>query len=173
MSTNKIQELLQYQCKLKRIYTHLYTKSISSTHPIPTIMTCFAAKRAFNKYKRDGLPGILTIFYGTWLHKRTMKIRVGETLSTSKRLESGVPEGSVLTLAAWNYNSICNYASIATLHRDIDTLMEIVQEIWQIEELTSEKRIKFKPSKSNALAIHGNPKIRRNQKSEIRRSRQK
>ena len=145
-------------------------------------MTCFDAKRAFNnvyhtglfhKYKRDGLPGIFTRFYRTQLHKRTLKIRVGESRkrrNTSKRLESGVPEGSVLT---WNYNSICNYASIATLHRDIDTLMEIVQEIWQIEELTSEKRIKFKPSKSNALAIHGNPKIRRNQKSEFRRSRQK
>ena len=141
---------------IKRMYTYVYTKSIASTHPIPTVMTCFDAKKAFDsvyhvglfhKCMRDGLPGIFTRFFRTWLHKRLLKIRVGETLSRSIRLESGVPQGSVLAPEAWNYNTgdipstisahtdtsvYVNDASTATSHRDIDTLMEIAQEkIWQ------------------------------------------
>ena len=174
------------------MYTYVYTKSIASTHPIPTVMTCFDAKKAFDsvyhvglfhKCMRDGLPGIFTRFFRTWLHKRLLKIRVGETLSRSIRLESGVPQGSVLAPEAWNYNTgdipstisahtdtsvYVNDASTATSHRDIDTLMEIAQEkIWQWEDWTREERIKFEPSKTNVLAIHGNPKTRRKIKEHL------
>ena len=177
---------------IKRMYTYVYTKSIASTHPIPTVMTCFDAKKAFDsvyhvglfhKCMRDGLPGIFTRFFRTWLHKRLLKIRVGETLSRSIRLESGVPQGSVLAPEAWNYNTgdipstisahtdtsvYVNDASTATSHRDIDTLMEIAQEkIWQWEDWTREERIKFEPSKTNVLAIHGNPKTRRKMKKHL------
>ena len=46
--------------------------------------------------------------------------------------------------------------------------MELAQkEIWQLEEWTKKKRIKFEPSKTNVLAIHPNPKIRRLMKETI------
>ena len=86
----------------------------------------------------------------------------------------------MLAPEAWNYNTgdipstisahtdtavYADDASTATSHRDIDTLMEIAQqEIWQLEEWTKEKRIKFEPTKTNVLAIHSNPKVRRKMK---------
>ena len=75
---------------LKRMYTHSYTRSIRSTHPEPTIMVFFDAKKAFDsvwhtgllhKAMRDGLPGIIIRFLRTWLQDRTMRIRIGTTLS--------------------------------------------------------------------------------------------
>ena len=76
-----------------------------STHPEPTIMVFFDAKKAFDsvwhtgllhKAMRDGLPGIIIRFLRTWLQDRTMRIRIGTTLSRQIKMESGVPQGSVL-----------------------------------------------------------------------------
>ena len=171
---------------LKRMYTHAYTRSIRSTHPAPTVMTFFDAKKAFDsvwhigflhKAMRDGLPGIIIRFFRTWLQNRTMKIRVGTTLSKEIKMESGVPQGSVLAPEAWNYNTgdipttksahsdtavYADDTSTATTHRDIDTLIETAQqEIWQLSDWTKEKRIKFEPSKTNILAICSKPNKRR------------
>ena len=152
-------------------------------------MTSFDAKKAFDsvyhigflhKCMRDGLPGIFIRFLRSWLKNRTMRIRIGETLSRSIRLLSGVPQGSVLAPEVWNLNTgdipttisshsdnavYADDTSTVSSHRNIDTLMELAQkEIWQLEEWTKKKRIKFEPSKTNVLAIHPNPKIRRQMK---------
>ena len=90
---------------LKRMYTHAYTKAVASTHRQQACMTSFDAKKAFDsvyrigffhKCMKDGLPGIFIRFYRSWLKNRTLRIRIGETLSRSIRLLLGVPQGSVL-----------------------------------------------------------------------------
>ncbi len=171
---------------LKRIYTNTYTKTIRATHPQPTILVCFDAKKAFDsvwhiglfhKCMRDGIPAILIRFLRSWFHNRTMKIKIGEEYSRSIKLESGVPQGSVLAPELWNYSTgdipttrtahsdtavYADDASSANSHRNVDTLLEITQkEIWQLEEWTRMKRIKFEPTKTNILAISKKPETRR------------
>ena len=77
-------------------------------------MTSFDAKKAFDsvyhigflhKCMRDGLPGIFIRFLRSWLKNRTMRIRIGETISRNIRLLSGVPQGSVLAPEVWNLNT--------------------------------------------------------------------
>ena len=171
---------------LKRIYTNTYTKTIRASHPQPTILVCFDAKKAFDsvwhiglfhKCMRDGIPAILIRFLRSWFHNRTMKIKIGEEYSRSIKLESGVPQGSVLAPELWNYSTgdipttrtahsdtavYADDASSANSHRNLDTLLEITQkEIWQLEEWTRMKRIKFEPTKTNILAISKKPETRR------------
>ena len=53
-------------------------------------------------------------------------------------------------------------ASSANSHRNIDSLIEITQkEIWQLDDWTKLKRIKFEPSKTNILAVSRKPETRR------------
>ena len=54
---------------------------------------------------KDGLPAIFIRFLRSWLYKRTMKIKLGTTLSRTILLDSGVPQGSVLAPNIWNYNT--------------------------------------------------------------------
>ena len=171
---------------IKRMYTHSYTQSIRSTHPKPTIMIFFDAKKAFDsvyhkgllhKCMKDGLPGIFIRFLRTWLHNRTMRIRIGTTLSRSILTESGVPQGSTLAPGIWNYHTgdipttisthsdtavYADDTSSATTHGDKNKLLEITQEeIWQLDEWTKQKRIKFEHKKTNVLIIHRKPELRR------------
>ena len=171
---------------IKRMYTHVYTLPIRSTHPIPTIMISFDAEKAFDsvwhtgllhKAMRDGLPAIFIRFLRSWLQNRTMRIRIGTTLSRQIKMESGVPQGSALAPEMWNYNTgdipttisahsdtavYADDTSLASSHRDTDTLIDIAQkEVWQLSDWTKSKRIKFAPTKTNVLAIHRNPKIRK------------
>ena len=92
----------------------IYTKAIRSKHPKIAILTLFDAKKAFDsvwhtgvphKAMKDGLPAIFIRFLRSWLYKRTMKIRLGTTLSRTILLDSGVPQGSVLAPNIWNYNT--------------------------------------------------------------------
>jgi len=171
---------------LKRIYTHTYTKSIRSTHPQPTILVCFDAKKAFDsvwhiglfhKLMRDGVPAIIIRFLRSWFSNRTMRVKIGNKLSRNVILESGVPQGSVLAPELWNYSTgdvpptktvhsdtavYADDAATANSHKNIDTLTELTQkEIWQLENWTKLKRIKFEPSKTNVLAISSKPEIRK------------
>ena len=171
---------------LKRMYTHAYTRSIRSTHPTSSAMIFFDAKKAFDsvwhtgllhKAMKDGLPGIFIRFFRSWLQDRTLRIRIGTTLSNQIKMESGVPQGSVLAPEAWNYNTgdipstktahsdtavYADDTSSATSHRDIDMLLELAQrEIWQLTDWTKQKRIKFEPTKTHVLAINRKPEIRR------------
>jgi len=171
---------------LKRMYTHAYTRSIRSTHPTSSTMVFFDAKKAFDsvwhigllhKAMRDGLPGIIIRFLRSWLQDRTLRIRVGTTLSKQVKMESGVPQGSVLAPEAWNYNTgdipstktthsdtavYADDTSSATSHRDVEVLIELAQkEIWQLTDWTKQKRIKFEPTKTHVLAINRKPEIRR------------
>ena len=171
---------------LKRMYSHSYTRSIRSTHPTSSTMVFFDAKKAFDsvwhvgllhKAMRDGLPGIIIRFFRSWLQDRTMRIRIGTTLSNQIKMESGVPQGSVLAPEAWNYNTgdipttksahsdtavYADDTSSATSHMNIETLIELAQEeIWQLSDWTKEKRIKFEPSKTHVLAISRKPDTRR------------
>ena len=171
---------------LKRMYTHAYTRSIRSTHPTSSTMVFFDAKKAFDsvwhtgflhKCLRDGLPGIIIRFFRTWLSNRTMRIRIGTTLSNQIKMESGVPQGSVLAPEAWNYNTgdipttltshsdtavYADDTSSATSHANIEKLTELAQkEIWQLSDWTKRKRIKFEPTKTHVLAISRKPDTRR------------
>ena len=171
---------------LKRIYTNTYTKTIRATHPQPTILVCFDAKKAFDsvwhtglfhKCMRDGIPAIVIRFLRSWFQNRTMRIRIGEEYSRNITLESGVPQGSVLAPELWNYSTgdipttltahsdtavYADDASSANSHRNIDSLIEITQkEIWQLDDWTKLKRIKFEPSKTNILAVSRKPGTRR------------
>ncbi len=126
---------------------------------------------------RDGLPGIIIRFLRSWLQDRTLRIRVGTTLSKQVKMESGVPQGSVLAPEAWNYNTgdipstktthsdtavYADDTSSATSHRDVEVLIELAQkEIWQLTDWTKQKRIKFEPTKTHVLAINRKPEIRR------------
>ena len=65
---------------LKRMYTRAYTRATRATHPEPTIMVLFDAKKAFDsvwgtgvphKAMRDRLPAILVKFLRTYLQDRT------------------------------------------------------------------------------------------------------
>ena len=60
---------------------------------------------ATQSHMKDGLPAIFIRFLRSWLYKRTMKIRLGTTLSRTFLLDSGVPQGSVLAPNIWNYNT--------------------------------------------------------------------
>ena len=171
---------------LKRMYTHAYTRSVRATHPESTVMVFFDAKKAFDsvwhvgllhKAMKDGLPGRIIRFLRTWLNNRTLRVRVGQTLSKPVALESGVPQGSVLAPLAWNYytgdvpttksshSSTAVYAddaATAASHRASEQAVQIAQEeIWQLNDWTLRSRIKFEPKKTHALAIHRNPSIRK------------
>ena len=106
-----------------------------------------------------------------------MRIRIGTTLSRQIKMESGVPQGSVLAPEAWNYNTgdipttltshsdtavYADDTSSATSHTDTGKLIELAQEeIWQLSDWTKQKRIKFEPTKTHVLAISRKPETRR------------
>ena len=171
---------------LKRMYNKAYTRSIRATHPDPTILIFFDAKKAFDsvwdigalhKAMSDGLPSIFIRFLRSWLTNRTLQVRIGQTLSKTVRLKSGVPQGSVLAPTIWNYytmvipttisphNDTAVYAddtAIAASHKSIDKVHDITQkEIIQLNNWTKTRPIKFEPQKNHVLAIHRNPAIRR------------
>ena len=171
---------------LKRMYNKAYTRSVRATHPDPTIMVFFDAKKAFDsvwdigvlhKAMNDGLPSIFVRFLKSWLTSRTLQVRIGQTLSKIIHLRSGVPQGSVFAPTIWNYytgdipptisphSDTAVYAddtSVAATHRSVTTVHAIAQaEIIQLNSWTKTRRIKFEPSKTHVLAIHRNPAIRR------------
>ena len=171
---------------LKRMYNKSYTRSTRATHPDPTIMIFFDAKKAFDsvwdigvlhKAMSDGLPSIIIRFLRSWLTNRTLQVRIGQTLSKTVQLKSGVPQGSVLAPTIWNYytgdipttisphSDTAVYAddtAVAATHKNIGKVHEITQkEIIQLNNWTKTRRIKFEPQKTFALAIHRNPAIRR------------
>ena len=51
----------------------------------------------------DGLPAIFIRFLRSWLTNRTLQVKIGQTLSKTVRLKSGLPQGSVLAPTIWNY----------------------------------------------------------------------
>ena len=72
------------------MYNKAYTRAVHATHPDPTIMMFFDAKKAFDsvwdigvlhKAMSDGLPAIFIRFLRSWLTDRTLQIRKGQTLS--------------------------------------------------------------------------------------------
>ena len=96
---------------LKRMYNKIYTRSVHATYPDPTIMIFFDTKKfstvsgmlgfcvkPLARACRLSLSGSLS-----WLTGRTLQVRIGQTLSKIVRLQSGVPQGSVLALFIWNY----------------------------------------------------------------------
>ena len=170
---------------LKRMYNRAYTRSTRSTHPTPTIMIFFDAKKAFDsvwdigvlhKAMKDGLPAIFCKFLRTYLSERTMQVRIGQTLSKTIKLLSGVPQGSVFAPTIWNYYTgdipppisvhsdtavYADDASIASTHPSVNKLHSIAQnQVFQLSDWTNIKRIKFEPKKTHVLAIHPNPATR-------------
>ena len=168
------------------MYTRAYTRATRATHPEPTIMVLFDAKKAFDsvwstgvlhKAMRDGLPAILVKFLRTYLQDRTLQVRIGQTISKPVKLESGVPQGSVFAPTIWNYyggdipptttahsnNSIyADDASLAASHRNINTLHSITQtEINKLHEWTKPKRIKFEPKKNTSTSNSQRPQNQR------------
>ena len=94
------------------MYNKTYTRSVRATHPDPTTMIFFDAKKVFNsvwdigvlhKAMNDGLPAIFIRFLRSWLTNRTLQVRIGQTLSKTVCLKSGVPQGSELAPIIWNY----------------------------------------------------------------------
>ena len=51
----------------------------------------------------DGLAAILINFLSSWLKNRTLQVRIGQTLSKTIYLRSGVPQGLIYA------SFICNY----------------------------------------------------------------
>ena len=168
------------------MYNKAYTRSIRATHPDPTIMIFFDAKKAFDsvwdigvlhKAMSDGLPSIFFRFLRSWLTNRTLQVRIGQTLSKTVRLKLGVPQGSVLAPTICNYYTgdipttisphsdtavYANDTAIAASHKSIDKVHDITQkEIIQLNNWTKTRRIKFEPQKSHVLAIHRNLAIHR------------
>ena len=168
------------------MYNRAFTRSTRSTHPAPTVMIFFDAKKAFDslwdigvlhKAMKDGLPSIFCKFLRTYLSDRTMQVRIGQTLSKTIKLLSGVPQGSVFAPTIWNYytgdipppvsvhSDTAVYAddgSVASTHPSIEKLHSIAQnQVFQLSDWTNIKRIKFEPKKIHVLAIHSNPAIRK------------
>ena len=94
---------------LKRMYNRAYARSTRSTHPPPTIMIFFDAKKAFDSVRDKGVlhitqshkrqtsrQDIFCKFLRTYLsvRVRTLQVRIGQTLSKTVKLQSGVPPGS-------------------------------------------------------------------------------
>ena len=97
---------------LKRMYNKAYNRSVRATHADPTIMIFFDTKKTFDsvwdigvlhKAMSNGLPAIFIRFLRSWLTNRTLQVRIGQTLSKTVSLKSGVPQGSVLAATIWNY----------------------------------------------------------------------
>ena len=125
----------------------------------------------------DGLHSIFIRFLRSWLTNRTIQVRIGQTLSKTVSLKSGVPQGSVLAPTIWNFytgdipitisphSDTAVYAddtAIAASHKSIDKVHDITQkEIIQRNNWTKTRRIKFEPQKTHVLAIHRNPAIRK------------
>ena len=164
---------------LKRLFNAIYTQSTRSTHNRPTVAIMFDAKKAFDsvwheglihKCFKDGLPLLLIRFLHGWIKDRSLKVRIGDTLSESVNTDSGVPQGSVLSPVIWNYwmgdcptnlqvqccmslyaDDVNLWATSTSVNNSI---LDIQQEIWNLTDWTKKKRIKFEPSKTEALACH-------------------
>ena len=136
---------------LYTLYNKAYTRSTRATHPDPTIMIFFDAKKAFDsvwdtgvlhKAMSDGLPSIFIRFLRSWLTNRTLQVRIGQTLRKTVRLKSGVSQGSVLAPTIWNYytedipNTISPHSdtavyaddtAVAASHKNIDKVHDVTQ----------------------------------------------
>ena len=71
----------------------------------------FDAKKALSvwheglivKMKKDGFPIQIIRFINNWLTGRSVIIKVNETHKRKVDIKAGVPQGSVLSPAIWNY----------------------------------------------------------------------
>ena len=72
---------------LIRTFTHSYSKAIRVAFPTTSILTFFDAFDSvwhtglLHKCMKDGLPAVFTRFLRTWLDNRTLRVRLGQTLS--------------------------------------------------------------------------------------------
>ena len=96
---------------LKRMYNKIFSRSVHATYPDPTIMIFFDTKKFSTVSGMLGfcMKPLARAFRlslsgsSSWLTGRTLQVRIGQTLSKIVRLQSGVPQGSVLALFIWNY----------------------------------------------------------------------
>ena len=170
---------------LKRLYNHVYLQSARAGAKRPTVAVLFDAKKAFDsvwhegllhKCMRDNLPPRLILFLRSWLHNRTLQVRIGDKLSKRVLLRSGVPQGALPSPLLWNYyigdcpspektssdNSLyADDTGLWTTHTTVQkTLDEVQSEIFRLTAWTRLKRIKFEPTKTAVLACHRDKKVR-------------
>ena len=175
---------------LKRLFNHVYLQSSRSPLSRPTAVVLFDAKKAFDsvwhkgllhKCLVDHLPKAMIIFLESWLNKRTLQVRVGDLLSNIVHLQSGVPQGALLSPLLWNYwTGDCpttdSPSSDSSLYADdcaawttqtnaSKTIGELQREVWRLNDWTRKKRIKFEKTKTNLLACHPSPRKRRDLKA--------
>lgn len=80
-----------------------WTRSLERREPVDVIYLDFSRafdrvpiKRLLYKLERIGIEGRLLLWLSSFLSARKFKVRVGDTLSASHDVASGVPQGSVL-----------------------------------------------------------------------------
>ena len=97
---------------LKRLYNAVYAMSARGRTKRMTAAIMFDAKKAFDcvwheglivKMMEDGFPIQIIQFINNWLTGRSVVVKVNKTYSRKVEIRAGVPQGSVLSSAIWNY----------------------------------------------------------------------
>ena len=75
---------------IKKVYNHTYARSVRVKNAKTTILTAFDCIKAFDsvwhmgllhKCMKDGLPAVLIRFLKSWIQDRSLRVRIGQTLS--------------------------------------------------------------------------------------------
>ena len=135
---------------------------------------------------RAGLRGRLPKFIEEFLQDRRIRVRIGDCMSEEKRVENGVPQGSVLsvTLFALKINHIvklipsdANFhvslyvddVQIGYHHTDLGVIQEKMQQcLDKVHRWANRNGFTFSPSKSKAMhfcthqSIYSNPQLKLN-----------
>ena len=133
-----------------------------------TAAIMFDAKKAFDcvwheglivKMMKDGFPIQIIQFINNWLTGRLVVVKVNETYSRKLEIRAGVPQGSVLSPAIWNYyigdcpTTTSAFADLAFYaddlviwvnHSDKQKTIDILQEeVYKITKWAHSKRLTF------------------------------
>jgi hypothetical protein len=175
---------------IRALFNSSYYQSVRAGKPRPTLAVFFDAKKAFDtvwhpglicKMASDGIPAQLIRLFGSWLENRSLKVRIGKEFSGEVPLQSGVPQGSVISPLLWNYwigdcpktkhNSAFQsfYADDLSLWvshvSGIAGIKILNDEIKRLVDWTKRKRLYLEPSKSHALVFHREKRVRNNLKA--------
>jgi len=86
-------------------------KSLGNKHNVLSVFTDL--EKAYDVVNKDvllsklhryGISGRMFRFIHSFLSNRTFQVRLGSTLSSTKRLENGIPQGSVLSPILFSLN---------------------------------------------------------------------